>query len=120
ERVARIFMVGLLVSIAIDVTWVGLNLSIGNSPEFARFLYFIQWVPAIWLALAIATYACRLVEPGLRRLGVLVCCGLFVALPLSYLYRDRTLWHPTYDSSETGASTRRAAGSEDAFYAQPG
>jgi hypothetical protein len=120
ERVSRIFMAGLLVSIVIDFLWVALNLTIGQSPEFARFVYLMQWIPAIWLALAVATYACRLVEPGVRRLGVLVACALFVALPLTFLYRDRTFWRPAFDANEFNLKSRRAAGGEDAFYAQPG
>jgi hypothetical protein len=74
----------------------------------------------MWLALALGTYACRLIEPGVRRLLVLACCILFLAVPLASIYRDREIWHAPNDPDDKSDSkeARYGPGGEDVFYKQ--
>jgi hypothetical protein len=115
--VPRLLMAGLLISVVIDV----LSVVLGAMPVLPRIAGGSQWFAPTWLALALATYGCRLVDPGIRRVAVLACCIVLVAVPLSSIYRDRGFWHEPYnpDDESGGKQARYGAGGEDVFYKQP-
>jgi Peptidase C13 family len=115
--VPRLLMAGLLISVVIDV----LSVVLGAMPVLPRIAGGSQWFAPTWLALALATYGCRLVDPSIRRVAVLACCIVLVAVPLSSIYRDRGFWHEPYnpDDESGGKQARYGAGGEDVFYKQP-
>jgi hypothetical protein len=119
--VPRFLAAGLLVSIVIDVTEAALGIGILGNLHFVRVAGALKWAGPLWLSLALATYAGRFVDPGPRRLGAVLCCVLFIAVPLGSVVRDRELWHPAYvpEAGAGSGSARHGAGEEDVFYKQP-
>jgi hypothetical protein len=113
--VPRLLYAALLVSLAVDIV----TLAVAQSPKLYRALYGLAFLPAAWVALAFAAYACRSVERGLRRLGVVASALILLALPLGALYRDRTLWHPPYNEEAQARGSRVGVADEEAFYEQP-
>jgi len=80
-----------------------------------------QWTVPVWLALASAFAAFRLLGP-LRGLpgAATVVVFLVVALALGLVYRERTLWTKPYDESAAQAQKQyMVAATEDAIYQQP-
>ncbi|MGB7947488.1 MAG: C13 family peptidase [Candidatus Binatia bacterium] len=73
-------------------------------------------LPAIWLALACARAAVGPLSGliGKRTVGYAVCI-ILLALPLTRMYRERSLWQPA--KNELDSSQRVLA--EDALYGQP-
>jgi Peptidase C13 family/YcxB-like protein len=120
-EVPRLFMAGLLICVVADLAGVALTMVIATNPVFMQISGQFAWLPAAWIALALATYACRQIEPGVRRLGIVAVCIVFLALPLGNIYRDREMWHAPYnpDESEGPRQARHGAGEEDVFYKQP-
>ena len=121
SEVPRFMLAGLLVSIAIDVVTQGIGLAAGSDTRWMRVGAQFMWLPAAWLALAVATFACRSIEPGGRRLLVVASCILLVAIPLGTVYRDRSLWDAPYRPDGDSPSTAMyGPAAEDVLYKQPG
>lgn len=80
-----------------------------------------QWAVPVWLALAAAVAAFKLVRPtkGLAAAAT-VAVFLVVALSLGLVFRDRTLWTKPYDENALQAQRQfMVAATEDAIYQQP-
>ncbi len=85
----------------------------GNGPQ-------VIW--AVWCALAGAVALVRLFGPGsFTRMGVVCISSLLIAVPMAFVYRDRTLWHESYDDAKDAARERMNSSvtQEDIFYRQP-
>jgi hypothetical protein len=65
------------------------------------------------------TFACRSIEPGMRRLAILVSAAVIVAVPLGTTFRDRGFWHAPFDPEDAGGRDRFGVAAEAAFYRQP-
>jgi Peptidase C13 family/YcxB-like protein len=120
DDVAHLALAGFLAAAAIDLMATIFAASAANAPNFRQLTMTFSWLPGTWLAFALSTYACRTIERGERRLGVVAACIALIAFPLANVYRDRTLWHAPYvpEEAASGAGRMSAAG-EDAFYKQP-
>lgn len=118
EEVVRVLAAGLLVSIVIDLAWAALTTAFPNLAEMA-YANCVLWIPAAWLALAMGTFACRSIEPGVRRLVILASVALIVAVPLGTTFRDRGFWHAPFDPEDGGGRDRFGVAAEAAFYKQP-
>jgi hypothetical protein len=119
SEVERFMYAALLISFVVDLFTVAALYIADVDPRTGRLFGSLAALPAVWLALAFATYACRSAQPGLRRLAVVATGLVLLALPLASLYRDRTLWHAARDDEASSASDPMALASEDAFYRQP-
>ena len=119
DEVPRFFYAGLLIAITLDLMFTLVYAVVLANAKGARFAWNTAFAlaPPLWLALAFAAHACRQVDRGAGRLGAIAASLLLVALPLSTLYRDRSMWHPPYNASARGPMPGVAA--EDAFYRQP-
>jgi len=84
--------------------------------------YYFYYAPFWWLALAFAVAAARqpATTSGRRPLAALLA-AVALALPLTTVYHDRSLWNEAYDEStrEEYERTQMALVGEDAFYLQP-
>ncbi|HWU84045.1 MAG TPA: C13 family peptidase [Rhodocyclaceae bacterium] len=81
----------------------------------------VYYVAPVWLTLAAAVAAVRILGLGWSRLPVLtLLAGAFLFLPGFSVYRE-SLWNAPYDPDESAAYTRRynLLVSEDNFYRQP-
>jgi hypothetical protein len=116
--VARIALAGFLAAVAIDIVTTVFTVLAGSAPNYQQVSANFDWLPGAWLALALATYACRSIEPGERRVGVVAACLVLIAIPLANVYRDRSLWHAPY-VPDASREERMGVASEDAFYKQP-
>ena len=113
----------LMTALAVDLLFVGLGALIGGfgyARPFARALGpALLYLPALWMAAACAVSAVRLLSPqaprGLLAFGV---CALLIALPLSFIYRDHSLWETPYDPDRSSRSAGVTPASEAAFYSQ--
>lgn len=74
-------------------------------------------LPAIWLAAACAKAAAGLLSVSLgRRALAYGACAVLLAVPLTQMYRERSLWQEARKSDE---SENHAGLNEDTFYRQP-
>ncbi len=119
--VPRFLAAGLLASIVVDVAWIGASIAADGHPAFIRVLWGLLPLPALWLALALAVYACRSAGRKMRRAMVVACSVVIVGLPLGAIFRDRTFWHEPYRpesvSGMLGLSVNPTT--ENVFYRQP-
>lgn len=80
-------------------------------------------VCTVWFALAAVLGASRLLALSAgRTFAAAMAAGLLVTLPLTSVWRNRSLWLPAYDEQEAGEASREdrfPLASEDAFYLQP-
>jgi hypothetical protein len=119
-EVPRILVAALLVSTFIDFLAGCTSLAVARFPGWSRILPYSVWFGPAWLSIALATFACRLIEPARRRAVVIACCALLVALPLGGVYRDRSPWHETYSPDDgSGPGGPFGAAAEDVYYKQP-
>src|SRR5215831_2031519 len=57
--VPRFFAAGLLISIVVDLAWIGASIAAAHHPNAVRVLWGLLPLPAAWLALALGVYGCR-------------------------------------------------------------
>ncbi len=129
EKTLALLQAFLMIAFAIDLIYYTLFFAfyrlpdgIDASPAFAVAYYGC----AIWLALACAVAAMRLTSANITgmtattRLVLLLISGLCIALPLSTINRDRSLWEKDYrQEKEVAPVARNDISSEDNFYRQP-
>jgi hypothetical protein len=119
--VQRLFAAGLLASLAVDAAWFASHVVVPWWPVAASILWGLMPLFAAWLALAMAVYACRSIGRGGRRALVIGCCIVLVGVPLGFILRDRSFWHPPYhpESAAAGMGLEIGPVTESAFYRQP-
>lgn len=81
----------------------------------------LQYLPSLWLGLAIARFAVDLgALPGPRRLAVLLAAFVLVTVPIHWVDFNPSLWQPDLSLLEGGAAAGGwDAAREEALYAQP-
>ena len=92
---------------------------------FASMAFYVA--PLVWLAIAMGRFSATLSTILATRGAVVasILAGLFVALPLGAVYRERSLWSIDYakkysaEDRSDRLTMMRAAASEESFYRQP-
>jgi len=81
----------------------------------------VYYLPTIWLVATATVTAIRILEFRPRQWpAALLACSLFIGLPMTTLWFDRTLWLATeIDSAEDEFASASALITEEAFYRQP-
>jgi hypothetical protein len=117
----RFFAAGLLISLVLDLAWLGANLAADGRPQYLRVIWALMPLPAAWLAIAMAVYASRSARRVGRRVLAAACCVVLVGIPLGTIYRDRTFWHAPYrpESAAIVQGLDIGPATESAFYRQP-
>jgi len=128
DQVMRLFAATMLAWLAIDFSSLALWLVVParvHGSYFANLAFYVA--PLVWLALAMGRFSARL-STLLTRRGAIVAsllAGIFVALPLGAVYRERSLWTMDYerkysaDAKSERRTMMRAAATEESFYRQP-
>jgi hypothetical protein len=120
NEVPRMMVAGLLVSIVLTLAANLVNLGLSRFPGWTMVAIRTQWIQPLWIALALATFACRFVQPGRRRILAVAACIALVAFPLWRIPHDGSMWYERYDEDDgPGADSAYGAGAEDVFYKQP-
>ena len=96
QSVVPLLAGALLAWVAIDFASLGAWLAIlevaGPDPVGAMAL---EYAPVAWLALALARLGLSFIPaPGPRLGWVVLACAMFLALPLTAVHRERSLWMP--------------------------
>jgi len=120
----RLLAAGLLAGIAIQllVGAVGLVATWGTWAYEQMWLGMaMQYLPSLWLGLAIARFAVDLgALPGLRRLAVLLAAFALVTVPIHWVDYNPSMWLPDLPPVEGDpAAGGWDAAREEALYAQP-
>ena len=109
------------ISLALDVSLLALSGVLTQLPGrywgriFGASLFAL---PSIWLALACFVAAIRYTLPNVqRRVVALSISAVLIALPLSMIYRQYSLWELPYDETKSNRASLGLA-SEDHFYGQ--
>ncbi|MGH7830012.1 MAG: C13 family peptidase [Candidatus Binatia bacterium] len=123
EKTPFLLQTFLMTTVAIDLTvYTGYPVIEALFNEHASGLLSIGFyvLPPIWLAAACAKTATGLVSvPQGRKTLAYAACIVLLALPLTQMYRERSLWQATeYDDSVSSGDGTEAM-REDAFYSQP-
>ena len=124
EETQALLQAFLMIAFAIDLVYYALFFAFYRLPEgidASAGYPVIYYGCALWVALACAVAAMRLTGATVNtRLAPLLIGGLFIALPLSTVHRDRSLWEQdvTREKSATPAA-RTDITDEDNFYRQP-
>lgn len=129
EKTLALLQAFLMIAFAIDLIYYALFFAFYRLPDGidARLAFpVVYYGCAIWMALACAVAAMRLVGANITgaavnsRLAPLLISGLCIALPLSTINRDRSLWEEDYRQEKAAAPVvRNDITSEDNFYRQP-
>lgn len=117
--VARILLAGLLIHIVIDAVGATFALLAADIRGYGAVVMSMGWFPGAWLALAVATFVARTIEPSVRRLAIVAVSALIVAVPLTWVNLDRALWQEPYRRDDDDSGARFGVAGEEAFYRQP-
>lgn len=120
QRTLELLITIAAMAIPIDVAYLAFGHEMERLPRAWSFVAY--YVPYFWLALAAAVAAIRLFGIGRQRwLATALVTGLVIALPLSTIDPDGTLWAEPYDEEAAAAYERKrmALANEDTFYLQP-
>ncbi len=123
DQVLAFFQAFLMIGFVIDLVYYTLFFIFYRLPDGfeARAGYSsIYYGCAIWMAFACAVAATRLAGavPN-SRAAPLIVSMLLIALPLSTVYRDRSLWEHDYSKDDAAPAARNDITAEDNFYRQP-
>ena len=113
----------LMIGFATDIVYYAAYVAMGWLPrgfQMRPYGFLSQYGPALWLSLACAAAAARMLPLGLnKRLSIALICLLMIALPFATVYRDRNLWTERYDDEERASKRTASIASEENFYRQP-
>jgi hypothetical protein len=113
----------LMIGFATDIVYYAAYVAISWLPrgfQMRPYGFLSQYGPAMWLSLACAVAAARMLPLGLnKRLSSALICLLTIALPFATVYRDRNLWTERYDDEERASKRTASITSEENFYRQP-
>ena len=124
EKMQALFQAFLMIAFAVDLVYYTLFFAFYRLPpgiDASAGYPVIYYGCALWMALASAVAAMRLTKATVHtRLVPLLISGLFIALPLSSVFRDRGLWERDVMREESATPVaRNDITDEDNFYRQP-
>jgi hypothetical protein len=123
EKTLSVLQIFLMIAVAIDLmlyvtTFTVDMLSRELWTRLVSSVYYLI-VPPLWLAAACALAAAGLLDvgPGRRRTAA-VLCTILLAIPLTWMDRERGLWHQARTDQSADARAKEAMIDEDVLYGQ--
>jgi hypothetical protein len=124
EKTHLLLQIFLMIAVAIDLmVYVTTFTVVVLSPELSTRLvssaYYVL-VPPLWLAVACAITAAGLLDAaaGRRRVAAALCT-ILLAIPLTWIDRERGLWHEARQANPSAAAgVKQAPLNEDVLYGQ--
>lgn len=126
DNTLRLLQIFLMIIVAVDLVIYGLNLVTAEIEprRWARWLGndygYILVLPPIWLAVACAKAASEMAAvSAARKMIASIACAILLALPLTLMHRQRSLWVEPSESDESAAANEDGGMiKEEIFYNQ--